>query len=70
MGFWEDVALSKLINADDDEDVMEAGFLFGLEEEKEEDDPFIDEEDADDLEELDDLDELDEFDEFDRDEDF
>lgn len=67
MGFWEDVALSKLINADDDEDVMEAGFLFGLEEEKEEEDPFIDEEDADDLEELDDFDELDEFD---RDENF
>ena len=34
MGFWEDVALSKLINAEDDEDVMKAGFLFGLEEEK------------------------------------
>ena len=69
MGFWEDVALSKLINAEDDEDVMKAGFLFGLEEEKEED-SFIDEEDADDLEELDNLDELNEFDEFDRDEDF
>lgn len=70
MGFWEDAALSKLINAKDDEDVMEAGFLFGLEEEKEEDDSFIDEEDSDCLEDFDDLDELDEFDDFERDEDF
>ena len=67
MGFWEDAALSKLINAKDNKDVMEAGFLFGLEEEKEENDLFIDEEDTDDLEEIDDFNELDEFD---RDEDF
>ena len=35
MSFWKDLALLKMLNAKTDEDFLEAGFLYAIEEEKE-----------------------------------